>query len=410
MQKKLSLAQNATYNAVGTIVYCLCQWAVTMVVFRMSDAANAGLLQLAISITNIFYTIACYNIRIFQISDINDEYSPSDYIGLRFITSGIAMTLCIIYSVVFGYPFETILCVIAYLLLRFNEAFADVLFGIDQKHYRMDYVGISNIIRGVILITVFTAMFKITGNLFAAVLCSAAATLLAVLLIDCRNTKKLSAIKPAFSFAKIKSMLIKCFPMVLSSACFTAVVSIPRQFLENMRGEDILGYYATVATPVVIIQVLATSIFNPLLSTLSDYYAEGEYKKIRNSLFKTLAIIAALTAVALVGARFLGEFALVLLYGEEIREYSYLLYAIIGCSVLYTLCWLFEGVLTVIRRLKTIAVISIAALLASIALSKPFINLFEMNGVSVCVITSYVVFCISAVAVILFAYLRRKKA
>ena len=403
MAKKLSFLQNAAYNTVGSIFYCFCQWATTLLVVKMFDGyESAGIFQLAISITNIFYAISHYNIRVYQVSDVKEEFSSREYTGLRTVTCTVALLLCAIYAIILNYPVKTVLCIIAYMIFKLNESLSDVLHGVDQKHSRMDYVGISYIIRGFVMIGSFVAAIKLSGDILIATTVMAFATTAVVFIYDVNKTRKLEEIRPKFNFAVIKNMLIKCLPMVLASASFTAIVTVPRQFLESMYGESILGYYATVATPIVIIQVFATSVFNPMLTSLSENYADRNIKQLRSTFIKTALFILGFTAAAFIGAALLGEFALVLLYNEGIREYSYLMYAIIGCTSLYTVCWFLTSVLTVMRRLKTVTIFSVSALALAAICAKPFINAFYMNGVSFTVIFCYVIYSLLSVGVIIY--------
>lgn len=403
MAKKLSFIQNAAYNTVGSIFYCFCQWATTLLVVRMFDGYEAaGIFQLAISITNIFYAVSHYNIRVYQVSDVKGEFSSGEYTGLRAVTCAVALLLCAVYAIALKYPVKTVLCIIVYMVFKLNESFSDVLHGVDQKFSRMDYVGISYIIRGFVMIVSFAAAIKLSNDILFSTTVMAVLTTAVVFIYDVNKTRKLEDIRPIFNFAVIKKMLIKCLPMVLASASFTAIVTVPRQYLESMFGETVLGYYATVATPIVVIQVFATSIFNPMLTSLSEDYAARNTKKLCSAFAKTALFILAFTAAAYIGVALLGEFALVLLYSESIREYTYLMYAIVGCTSLYTVCWFLTSTLTVMRRLKTITVFSIASLALAVACARPFINAFYMNGVSFTVLLCYSVYALLSLGVIIY--------
>ena len=63
------------YNSVGFIVYLFCQWLITIVVVRLSNYEDAGILSLAMSINNILYAISTFGLRNYQVSDIENKYS-----------------------------------------------------------------------------------------------------------------------------------------------------------------------------------------------------------------------------------------------------------------------------------------------------------------------------------------------
>lgn len=411
-QKKLSVSKNALYNMVGSIFYCFCQWIISaLIVVRLSpseiSASNRSLLQLAISITNIFYSISNYNMRTYQISDTKDKYSSGDYIGMRFVTAAISVILCAIYVIVLGYSAKNVVCVLAYMIYKLSETFSDVLHGIDQKKYRMDYVGISFVIRGIVSVATFTGALIIFGDVFVAIVAMAIATLAVVVIYDAPRTSRLDAIKPVFNKRTITTLLIVCLPTVISTACFTAITSVPRQMLEAMH-KGALGYYGTIATPLVVVQVMATSIFNPTLTQLAEFYNDGKSKKLIRQMFKDFAIVGAIAAVTCVCIAFFGEFAIGLVFGKEYVSYTGLMYGIVACTSLYVVSWLAKNVLIIMRKLKICMVASLITLPVSILLSKPFIKLFYMNGVSYSVIVAYVIH-ITICLFVIFRTLKNKE-
>ena len=63
-EKKLSVYENLIWNTIGSFTYLICQWLLTLIVVRVSDGfGNAGNLALAISVTNIFFNLACFNVN-----------------------------------------------------------------------------------------------------------------------------------------------------------------------------------------------------------------------------------------------------------------------------------------------------------------------------------------------------------
>ncbi len=411
-QERLSVSKNALYNSVGTIFYCFCQWITSaLLVVHLSPEAtsvsNTGLLQLAISVTNIFYSISLYSIRTYQISDIKNKYSNGDYIGTRFVTAAIAVLLCVLYVLILGYSAKSVLCIVFYMLYKLSETFCDVLHGIDQKNYRMDYVGISYILRGVVMTVVFAAVLMITGDLLVSIVAMAASTLAVVALYDVRCTSKFGSVKPIFNKKVIPSLLITCLPAVISTASFTAITSIPRQMLEGMHGEEALGYYGTIATPLVVVQVMATSIFNPMLTELAEFYIDNKITDFVKRLFKNLMLLILIAAFVCLCVAFLGEFAVGLVFGQKFVPYTYLMYGIIGCTTLYVVSWLCTNVLIIMRKLKVCMAASLISLAVSSLLARPFINLFYMNGVSYSIIIAYIIH-ISVCSVIIYRTLKIK--
>lgn len=410
--KKLSVSQNAFYNMIGTVVFCFCQWITSgLLVYRLSpeelQASNAGLLQLAITTTNVFFAISCYNMRTYQISDTKNEYSHRDYIGVRIVTAVIAVVLCAIYVIAWGFSTKAIICTVLYMFFKLNETFSDVLHGIDQKNYRMDYICFSLCLRGISAVIAFTVGILLFDDVLIAVALMAVVCVLEVFIYDVRVTKQFGSINPSFNKKIIFKLLLVCMPAVISSAAFTAITSIPRQTLVSVRGEEALGYYGTIATPLLIVQILATSIFNPMLTELSEYYDQGKINLFIKRILKNIALLICISVTVCVGVVFLGDFAIGLVFGKALVPYTYLMYGIIGCTTMYVVSWLCTNTLIIMRRLKVCMIASLISLVVSITLSKPLINRFEMNGVSFCIIIAYAIH-ISVCLIVIYKNLKLK--
>ena len=388
---RLSLGRNAALNTMGFLIYCLCQWALTLVVVRLRPGGDVGLLQLAMTVTNIFTALANYNMRTFQISDVREEYSPGVYTASRILTCGAALAVCLLYSLAWGYGGESLVCILWYMAYRLSESYADVLHGVDQQHGRMDHVMVSCTVRGILMLGVLTAVLRGGGSVSAAIAAMTAVVWAVVLGYDLRSAGRYAPVRPRFEKEKLKKLLSVCLPGVLAGICLTAVVSVPRQTLANMLGEELLGYYATVATPLVVIQVLATSVINPAVSELAAAWEARDRKRMMGLTGRLLAGILVFGAAALAGTAWFGEPVMVWVYGETIRPYVSLMLPVVGCTALYSVCWVGFSLLVVIRRMKLLMLFSAASLLAAAATAPAWIGHFGADGVSGCVMFGYVI-------------------
>jgi len=390
--KKLTLAQNSLLNTIGTVVFYVCQWALTLLVVRMGTEADVGTLQLALTVTNIFTSLANYNMRAFQVSDIRNEYTAGHYVASRLVTGLLALVTCMVYSLLWGYGGISLLCIGLYMGYRLSESLGDVLHGIDQKHSRMDHVMVSYVLRGILMLACFWMALRWTGSLPAAIAGIAAVTWAVVLLYDLRSSARYESIRPRFEGEPLKRLLLACLPSVLASVAFAAIVSLPRQVLGKMEGETLLGFYATVATPLVFVQVFLNSLMNPALGALAESWEKNDQRAFRALTLKMLLLIAAVGLAVLAGVLLLAEPVMMLLYGETIRPYVCLMAPIVACTTMYAVCCVGFNLLVVLRKMVTLLWISLGAVLVSAGAAAPMIRLFGANGVSWCVLASYALF------------------
>ena len=265
----LSIRKNFLWNTAGCLVYQGCQWAITVVVVILSaNYENSGMLAFAMSVGNVFSTIATYNVRTYQVSDVLNRFTSSNYVAFRCLTLMVAFVLVGFYlgAIVSQALIPTVFC---YLLFKADESFCNVLYGMDQKAQRMDYIGVSQAARGALTLMSFSVILFLTQDLNLAILGMSALCIAVTFLYDRKRAEKLGQIIPSISLAKAKELFVTCFPAVVTLCCFGLVVMIARQVFENMRGAEALGIYAAVATPTVIVQVASSYLYAPFISKIA---------------------------------------------------------------------------------------------------------------------------------------------
>lgn len=381
--KKLSVFENLLWNSIGSFTYLVCQWLLTLIVVRESgNMGNVGDLALAISVTNIFYNIACFNVRSYLISDLSGYYKASDYTGFRVFSCTLSVALCGIYIGVFKYSGEQIVAIFTYMIFKVGEAWVDLLHGFEQRQSRMDIGGVSLFIRGLLSVISFYITLKITQNLIWSIAIMSLTTYAFIVLYDMRKIKQFEVVRISIQPATIKKMFFEFLPLTVGGFCSSLGANLPRQVLELKLGKESLGIYSTVATPAVIVQVAASYIFNPVLTEFAWLYQQGEKKKFLKLAGKISLVLVLLSLVSIVGSIFLGKWGLILLYGKYIGEYSYLLLPVIIFTCLNAYVWFLWNLLIILRALKKLLIISFVGLASCVVSMIPMIFFLGMNGVS----------------------------
>lgn len=387
---KLSLGKNMLWNSVGSIVYLAAQWLITVVVVRLSNGFDAaGALALGMSVSNIFTPIGQYKIRPYQVSDVEGDYTARQYIAHRILTMGIAFAVMIIYALA-TCPANQLEAIYLYGAYSFGPIFADVLHGEDQRADRMDYIGVSYILRGIASITVFSLVLWQTNSLELSLVAMTVVTFALIAIYDVPKTRGLvGSIKPDFNKRKVFSLFKTCAPAVLALLFCSAVPAIPRQVLSGTNGADALGIYASVAAPVLIVQMGAQYVYSPMLTEFARRFRTGDVKGFSRLLLKVTGAITLIAGVGVVGFELAGAWLLDFLYGNGISEYTYTLPPLVLCTVLTAYVWFIGDLLIVIRDMKgnliTYGISMIVCLLSMYVL----ISEFGMNGVSYTVILSF---------------------
>lgn len=398
--------KNVLWNTIGSLAYQVSQWLATILVVLLSSSyENSGILAIAMATGNVFTALATYNMRTFQISDIRNEYSSGNYVGFRIVTTIAAFIVCALYTLAFG-QLEILFAVTTFLFFKADEAFATVLYGIDQKNNRVDYVGVSQVIRACATLFAFCLVLYFSGNLSLAIIAMFFGGLTVTLFYDLPRSKRFGVLTPELSAKMCMHLLRTMAPVVGTAFLYAAVSTIARQSYGFLYGEEMLGIYAAIATPCVLVQAVINYVYTPLLTPLSvEIHARNRsgYKK---RLLMIVSCFVGISIACLVGALAIGKPIIDFIYGASIESYSYIVTECMLAAIFLALGGLLTDLLIVIRKPKaSFAVNLIAVCVCSLAIA-PLSSSFGVNGVNYSLISS---FGISSIfGVVLYAFYSNK--
>lgn len=393
------------WNTFGTVFYQGCLWLITVLVVRLSnDYSNSGSLAFAMSIGNITFALGTYNMRTYQVADTEGRYTPKNYVAFRCVTMGISAIACGLYAVVVAPTTSTLLVSLVYILFKLDETFTNVFYTIDQKRMRLDIAGKSMLVRGIICVTAFSASMLLTRSLTISVLCMYIGCVLITFAFDIPSTKRIEhSIIPQIECRQVKALLVECLPSVSALIVSTLIVSSARQYYGVVYGESNLGIYASVATPCVIIQVLAQNIYTPFLGPIAEVFNTGNRIDARKDFGKlvygVMAIGLAISSILALASKPL----LIFLYGESISPYTWLLGPVLIVTTEAACTALITDALVIFGKLKTTLVVNLLALLVTLATIVPSCSCWDMNGVSISLICGFSVAIAIGIATVLKA-------
>lgn len=404
-KKVRTVQQNMLFNTVGSLIYYVCQWLISVIIVRVSGFGDAGLLSLAMSATAAPAIVGLFNVRSYQVSDMDGQYTDREYMRSRVYTNVLSVVACLLVVLYYGYSLDKAIIIMSFMGFKVVEGMADVYYGIDQKNERMDYAGISLTIRGIGSVVIFFAAFIIVGNvslimmsdtqpisdtmfvtvrLLISIVAMSLFSLGVVLFYDRRKVKRYveeTPIDKAVMRKQVKSLLITCFPLAVVAFLNNMSLTIPKLYLEQFFGEKVMGIYSSVASPTIVIQLAATTLFAPLIPPLTVEFNNGNKKNFLSGLKKFALLIGAITIAALIGSKLLAHWGLVLLFGTDIEPYVYLFIPVIIVSILIAINASMFSVCTLIRAIKSQYLIGGFGILAAVIGSLTVVKEYSMDGV-----------------------------
>lgn len=393
MMSQQNLKRNMLWNAFGNIVYMGCQWLLTILVANLGGLADAGILSVAMSVSATFQTIALFGIRSYQVSDLEGKYSDGIYVRFRILTCTVSFVGCVVASLILGYRNDTLLATAFFMLFRLAEVFSDVLHGIAQKRDRLDVAGKSFAIKGIGLVTVFWAVYALTSRLSVALLCMALFSVLSTLLYDLPVIRR---INPTFWEKRgggQGKLATETAPLCAYLFAVSVISTLPKLILEKQCGEELLGAYASIFAPALLITAAAGYLYNPFVPSFAVHWQENDTRSFLKLFVKISVAILGFAAVVLAAGALVGEWGLTLLFGEKIRAHISLLMPILLAISVYAYFGFLCMLEVVLRDFLWLLISCGIGVIFELAVTSIWIAQSGANGASYSFIVSNLIAC-----------------
>jgi O-antigen/teichoic acid export membrane protein len=322
--KPITLRRNFSWTFVGNLVYSGCQWGMLVVLAKLGSPEMVGQFTLGLAVTAPIMMFTNLQLRVVQVTDVKQQFLFSDYLGLRLISTGLALLIITFISFSGGYETETSLVIFLIGLAKAFEAISDIFCALIQQHEQMDRIAISLIIKGVLSLLLLGIGVYLSRRVFWGVLGLVFAWIVVLFSYDIRNAliivKQRSELKPRWHWQTLVQLLWLSLPLGFVMMLISFNANIPRYFIERYLGERELGIFAALAYLMVAGGMLINALGESANPRLAKYYAEGDRLAFRTLLMKLLGIAAALGGIGVLIAVIGGRSILTLLYKPEYGE------------------------------------------------------------------------------------------
>lgn len=407
----MDLKKKAIINSVGSLVLFAGQWLISVLIVKVSGYGDAGIFNLAMSISNVFSFIANYNIRNYQISDSKNEFTQTQYLLSRVVTTLISFIICAAYLFISdSYSSIEQWAIIFYLLYSNVNVLSDVMLGTVQLGNGLEINGYSNIIRGTACVIFFFIPYVLTKDLITALIAMIAATAAVTLIYDRRIYLKHLG-KFSISLKRDMSAVIKvlkcCFLLMLSTFFPIVTTAIPRKIINDYYGEEALGYFSTIFTPTVLIITLAPALILSVIPELTEQWNKNNLKESRSLIYKSYGICLGFMVLAELAALVAGRPVMKFIYNEQILDYYNLIYWAIAATGINACTSCGNAILIIMRKNIAVVAASFASMLSAMVLSGVFIKEAFIYGASYALLIAYTIQAIIQIVIIVAAFNNR---
>lgn len=381
--------KNTVLNTYGTLIYFFFQWLSTILIVRLSGYADAGIYSIAISTSNIYYCVASYGIRNYQVSDVVEEFTDRDYLLIRLITILISLILFLCSIPLLHYEHYVLLCLLMYLFFKYGETITDLLFGYFQKYDKYKQIAVSYTFKGILPLLFFCATLAFKHNLLMAIGSMLVVYFLIIVFYDYGVIKNHLDFKRSQFTGMI--LLKRCLPLMLYNLMVPVLNFIMRFFIKNHFGITLLGYFSSITMLLSILSVLVSSIFVTIIPQIAILYYEKKNKEILFIIRRILSILCCLLIIGLILGKFFGPFVFSIVFGKEIINYIYLLPLTIVSGVLLSMVSFLNSILISVRKILNVLIAVFMTVFIYLLLIDLLINLYSMNGALLALVISLLI-------------------
>ena len=383
----------------GTACFALATLVMTIVISRLLGETQAGMFSVGLSIAQWLVTIAYFEIRTFQVTDVRNEYSFKYYLTLRILMCIITFLASIVYVVFNNYDIQKVIIILLVCLYKISDSIADTFEGEFQKEDRIDISGKSEFYRVFFSILVLVIAVAVSKNLILSLIIMNVVAYGMIVLLDISIAVKRVSVRMTGDMKRLWKLVKMCIPLAVSTFLSTYIINSSKLSVDRVLGDEAQLYYTAVFMPNMVINLFSGIIFKPMQTAMAVNYYEKKYKNFWHIISKMILIITGFTFVCEVGAYVLGIPVLSWLYGVNLKEYKLTLLLLLLCGGINAINIIFYYVLAIMRKQKYMTILYIIVCLVSFLIMDTMTGKMGLMGASL----GYLIL-VSLLAALLFVY------
>lgn len=371
--------KNISYIGISNIISASTQWGILVLIAKIGDINDLARFSLGLAIATPVTLFLGANLRVYISTDVHRQYTFSDYIAVRIITSLISLLSIMLLGLAFGYLKNTLFILLLIGVVKIIEGFQEICWGINQRADFMDPVGISRFLRSITaIVSVWTGMF-LTGNLIVGIILWIISWIIILFLYDFPKAKKIEGWAVKINFDNSIRIFRRVSPLAFIAGLGALTDKVTQYQIATLLGEVAVGYYSPLAY---IIQGVGLGVISASEATtprLAKYYYSDRKAFIRGTLYLS-GIGAVIGIIALIFLGTLRNFILPLLYTREFLVYQNLFLLLLVTGVIRFAQTGFGVGVTAARQLTEQLPILLSVLFITVLTGWVWIPEYGLNG------------------------------
>lgn len=401
--------KNVIWNIIGATANAFNSLLFAIVVTRINGINQAGIFTYSFATACLLYMVGVYAGRTFQVTDITNKNSDTDYIFHRIITCIIMMITSMFFVLIKRYDIYKSVIFVSLCGYKCIEAFSEALYGVIQKNGFLYKVGISMFLKAFISFIVFLIIDYFTKNLIIACISTIIVNILFILVYDLKNLKTLKVIKTKYSNdAIIRLFKIGFFTFILTFLA-NYLINAPRYAIDDILTNDLQTIFGIIIMPATVMTLLGQYIIQPSLTKLSESIKNKEFLSLKKIILSLISIIFILGILVIIVAFFLEMPVLEIIYGIDLKLYFVSMMIIIIGSVLYSLSSILSAILIAMRKTREQAIMYFITAVIATLFSYKLVGTYKITGASITYFITMLIITILFLIYIIYSLKKYKK-
>lgn len=390
------------WNFVGSIMSAMLSILVMMIVTRTLVASQADIFTLGWSTSQLMATVGAFQVRLFQSTDVNNQYNFGQYLSFRFLTLVLMIGFTFLYCFYYGFNGPQTLIIFLLTIYRIADCLADLVEGEFQIQNRLDLAGKAQVARFLLTIIITALVGFFSSSVISLCLAMLFANFLVFIVFDYvvlrlnffgLVNRKIAKLEWRWVFNLFKDVL----PLFINAYLAMSILNEPKLAIDralqaNMFESGAQASFTVLFMPTSFMTLVYTA-FRPLITKMAVYWNGEEFPYFIRTLMIILISLAIFSVPVLVAGYVLGLPVLSWLYHIDLSgKLLAFIYLLLG-GVFYMFANVFDNVLVVMRKQKYILIAYIFTFTFVLFSSDKLIALFGFDGTGVLYLLSMFLYC-----------------
>ncbi len=370
------------WNTIGLTLNAFTSLFFLVIVNRINGVNEAGVFTYSFSIACLFYVVALYFNRVYQVSDVKKRFSNNQYITNRLITSSIVVLITILFVLINRFDFHKSVILLLLTIYKIFEAVSDCFHAFIQKGEQLYFVGKSLAYKAVIGVMGFLILDILTKSILISITWLLVVNLFG-LFVEIHRYKKMYNVQYNMELTNTIALLKAALPLFAFSFLNIYLNNSQKYILEYFMSEEFQTILGIIIMPATMLSLCGQYLIAPYLNSLSKDFNSREYATFKKMFLNINVVFIGLNVFFLLIAFFLGIPVLNIVYGINLNQYKLPFMIIIIGAVFYALSTTISNALVIMNKNKEQLIVFIISSIITTTTSISLIKNYGILGASI---------------------------